>query len=728
MENSNESGLTEWLRAFYELPRIGEEQGVSMEDQPVFLQRHLQPVTHFLLLALFIFVVTATNLYAEDTTMTSRWLMNARTNGVRFVWANTFLDGEDKLYPNMVPKLEDHIGMMKTHGINMLGVGYPLLRNVELFKGKPIDGRYYKSIQKERVDHLRKIIRTAKKENIAVMVLLTTYKEKYVEIIKDKDYRKVKDMYGSTGEVLACPADRSFWWGIEVPRMELVARLLSEEGAVGGILFETEAYCARKFYPGYGSQKTLFCYCDHCFKTFMERNGIQEKLPKKTERYEWLCRRGLDGKYQQYMVDVFAETYGSIFRYIRNKYPETLGGLYQFGIEPNSEGFVKGVSTDKLPALLFSSAEYFDGYDRTDIKGFSNIARSRDYQTYLSKLNYNTWYLCGLITGPYWPKQYAAELNLILRRTDGYWMYDASIFFKPANKVLTSDPNNRNQYRLKAAPSAFWTEIEKANKAKPQRESGNPVTSVNSAVNADFMLVNSNTIKAHQPQTNSIITTWKCDGIELKPEKGVYTFEQDGPILGKRTRYISAKFKENLEIGATYGFRVHVSNPDHKESRWINLGYSRKPPHPIFYDTNILVRPDTNEEYKSIFSPTEKWGHNYWIRVGVRNGTAPLYVKPFPLERLYKVEFISKPINLPKGQRVSISLKETGSEMFQFRYDLLSVEDDRVLMENCNEDTDVSGLVYLDVEKVAIRVKLLSTTAGLPEKCPPLIWKSFKRK
>ena len=658
---------------------------------------------------------------AEETTATSSWIEKARTDGVRYVWANTFPSGEESLHPNMVPRLEDHIGMMKKHGINMLGVGYPLLLNAE-FSSKSVNGRYFKAIQKKRIDHLRSILRAARKEGIAVMVMLTTYKEPYVEIIKDKQYRKVKDMYGSTGELLACPADRSFWWGMELPRMELIAKLVAEEGAVGGILFETEAYCARKFYPGYGSQKTLFCYCDYCFKTFMEQNDISGKLPKKTARYEWLCRRGIDGVYQQYMVDVFAETYGSMFRHIRKQYPETLGGLYQFGVEPNSEGFAKGVATDALPAFLFSSAEYFDGYDRAGVRGFSNVARSSDYQAHLSELGYNTWYLCGLITGPYWPKQYAAELNLILRRTDGYWMYDASIFFKPANKVVTSDPNNRNQYRLKAAPSEFWTEISKANKAKPQRYDEYTSTSTCFPIKAGCTLTRADSNKVALSSSRHITTTWKYDGLELFPTNGTYYFEPDAPIAGKRTRHIVAGFKDNLESGVTYGFRVQVSNTHSKDSRWISLGFSRKPPHPIFYETNILMRPDTHGEYKFTFSTKAAWGSNYWVRVGVRNGMAPLYVKPLDLERLYGVEFTSEAVALPKGPKVCLTMPNQGSELFQFQYDLLSAIDGKVLMANCNSTTDISGLAYLDIKEVKIRIKLLTNIAGSPATCPQLIW------
>ena len=627
----------------------------------------------------------------------------------------------------MVPKLEDHIGMMKKHSINMLGVGYPLLLNAE-FSSKAVNGRYFKAIENKRIKHIRSILRAARKEEIAVMVMLTTYKEQYVNIIKDKDYRKVKDMYGSTGNLLACPADRTFWWGMEVPRMELVARLISEEGAVGGILFETEAYCATKFYPGYGSQKTLFCYCDYCFKRFMEQSGIGDKLPSKTERYEWLCRRALDGRYQKYMVDVFSETYGSIFRHIRKQYPETLGGLYQFGVEPNSEGFAKGVATDKLPVLLFSSAEYFAGYDRTDVIGFSNFARSSDYQTYLSELNYNAWYLCGLITGPYWPKQYAAELNLILRRTDGYWIYDASILFKSPSKVVTSDPNNRNQYRLKAAPSEFWTEIAKINRAKPQRYVEYAPTPVSLPVRADSKSSHLDSSGDANGCSQCMATTWNCDGLDLQPTNGVYGFEPDAPVAGKRTRHIYAEFKDNLENGATYGFKVHVSNPNDKHSRWISLGYSRKPPHPVFYDTNILVPPDTEEEYKFVFSPKAAWGSNYWIRVGVRNGTVPLYVKPFPLERLYEVAFISGPVALPKGAKVCLTMPKRTNDVFRFQYDLISVTGDRVLMANCNDATDLSGLDYLDLKSVRIRTKLLTTTAGSPANCPQLVWSVYSHR
>ena len=657
----------------------------------------------------------------SDSISTAQWLKKAKDEGVRFIWTNTYPYGDKKWNGNKVKRLEIHMDRLKKHGINTIGVGYELLRDVQ----SPSDesGKsYFSAFDEQRVAHLRRVIRAAKNAGLAIMIILQTYKEPYVEIIKDKNYRKVVDMYGTTGFRLACPADWSFWEGIELPRMELVARLLSEEKATGGILYETEAYCARKFYPGYGSQKTQFCYCDTCFEKFMKKYGMTGKLPKRTQRYEWLCRKGLDGKYQDYMIDVFAEVYGKVFRHIREINPDTLAGLYQLGVDPNSDGFAKGTATKRLPAMLFSSAEYFYGYDRPEIFGFSNVARSRDFQAHLSKMGLNIWFLGGLITGPYWPKQYAAELNLLLRRTDGYWIYDGSIFLKPAKSVVTSDPKSRSQYRLRDTPAKFWAEIAKANKAKPQRDVKSTKPEQLPLV-TDFKLVKSD--KNTSPQL--LKTKWKCKGVELKQEKGAYIFPADASVSGKRTSSIEAMLKK-VDIGVTYGLRVKVENSDSKNSRWINLGYSRKPPYPVFYDTNFLVRPATTKEYKYVFNTKKKWGKNYWVRVGVRNGDIPLKVKPFAVERLYEVEFLSSPVTLPEGEKVCLGMAELNNKIFKLRYDLISVEDGKDLMTVCNGTTDISGLHQLDIHKARIRVKLLTTVPGLFKKCPKLNWNIWSNK
>ncbi|MCK5862395.1 MAG: hypothetical protein KAH38_07910 [Candidatus Hydrogenedentes bacterium] len=134
------------------------------------------------------------------------------------------------------------------------------------------------------------------------------------------------------------------------------------------------------------------------------------------------------------------------------------------------------------------------------------------------------------------------------------------------------------------------------------------------------------------------------------------------------------------------------------------------------------MRPDTNGEYKFTFSTKAAWGSNYWVRVGVRNGMAPLSVKPLSLERLYRTEFTSEAVTLPKGIKVSLTMPKKGNEVFEFQYDLLSAIDDKVLMANCNGTTDISGLAYLDISEVKIRIKLLTNIAGSPVTCPKLIW------
>lgn len=652
---------------------------------------------------------------------TKTWIDKAKTDGVRFIWTNTYPYGDTKWNGNKVKKLELHMGRVKKHGINIIGVGYELFRDIRFDSTKDKECCVF---DEQRVAHLRRVIRAAKKENLPIMIILQTYKEPYIEIIKTINYRKVMDIHGKIGSELSCPADWSFFRRVELPRMELVARLLLEENAVGGILYETEAYCAKTFYPGYGSQKTHFCYCDTCFKKFMNLIGSKDALPIAGKRYEWLCRRGIDGTYQEYMVNVFAETYKKLFGEVRKINPETLAGLYQLGIDPNSDGFAKGVATNDSPAMLFSSAEYFYGYDRPEILGFANYARSSDFQAHLAGLKLNTWFLGGLITGPYWPKQYAAELNLLLRRTDGYWMYDGSIFLKPAKSVVTKDPKSRNQYRLRDTPAHFWTEIAKINKTKPQRTKETSMPSKLLPLNTNFKLVNPQKHTSHQP----VKTLWKCMGVDLNSLNGIYRFPADGIVLGKRTSSIEAMFENTLEIGVTYGLCVKVSNTDIKHSRWINLGYSRKPPYPIFYDTNILVPPSTNKEYKYVFHTTKKWGTNYWVRVGVRNGKAPLSVEPISVEKLYEVEFTSDEFTLPQGKKVCLTMPTKDGNIFKFRYDLISTEDGKDLMTTCNETTDVSGLNYLDITKAKVRVRLFTAVPGVFEKCPKLRWSVWENK
>jgi hypothetical protein len=654
---------------------------------------------------------------------TAKWVQGTQESGVRFIWTNTYPYGDKKWIVNKIKRLELHMKKLKKHGINSVGVGYELLRDLK--KTSTLQGRgdrYYGDFSKQRIDHLRRIIRAAAEENIAIMIILQTYKEPYVKLLKDKEYRKVVDIEGRKGEVLACPADWSFWQGMELPRMELVARLLSEENAVGGILYETEAYCARKFYPGYGSQKTKFCYCDHCFRDFMKKNKINAELPKGSKRYDWLCRRNLDGKYEEYMVGVFSSIYRKLFSQLRMTNPSLLAGLYQLGIDHNSDGFALGAATGELPALLFSSSEYFHGYDRPETFGFSNVARSVDFKKHLKALGANTRFLCGLITGRHWPRQYAAELSQMLKYADGYWMYDGSIFLKPAKYVVSSNPDNRSQYRLKASPEKFWNAIELINKTLPFRHKDNMNDKVLPLV-TKFKICRS--FSNVVPVRKAI--HWKCNGTKIPVCDGKFIFPVPSKVAGKRTTFLEAAFN-NLEPDSIYGFKVLVSNNDKKDLRWINLGYSRKPPYPIFYDTNFLIPPNSKKSYNYIFETKKKWGRKYWIRIGARYSEAELSVETFPLKKLHVVEFTSLPVRLPDGAKLCLGTIAGDEKIFKFRYDLLEPADNKCLMSNCNENTDVSVLKNLNVSEVKIRIKIYTDNPAEFNKCPKLCWKVWNSK
>ncbi len=667
-------------------------------------------LTLFAGVALFAATARAT---AGEPNKTDQWVEQSSTDGVRFVWAYGFPPGDEAISPRKVPNIEQHFKMLKSKGINMVGVGYELLRNVDASQTQE-DGAYYEKTEQKRIDHLRRIVRTAGENDMAIMILLQTYKEPYVEVIEGKTYRKAKDMYGSTAEVLACPSDLSFWRGIELPRMKLVAELLRDEQAVGGVLFETEAYLARKFYPGYGSQKTQFCFCDACFAGAMQEVDSTDPLPQKQDRYEWLCNNNLDGWYQQeYMVGVYAKTYRTLYEEIREIYPDTLAALYQLGVDPNSDGFAKGTATDRLPAMMFSSAEYFYGYDRTEIRGFSNVARSRDFQSELDAMNINVRFLCGLITGPYWPEQYAAELALIQKYTDGYWIYDGSVMLQPAKKVVTKNPVNRNQYYLKGQPSAFWDAIGQINQAYDQRATKKhattePTSDRTQAFDTELRVVDKADDTVSLASLPAEATQWESNGVSVIKSSNMWEFPADQAIQGKRSTQLMAAFPNNLEIGATYGFAATVTNHSDSQGRWINLGYSRKPPFPIFYDRNILIHPGETATHRYTFTPTEKWGENYWVRVGVRNGDASLMVNPGPLQRLYTTEFITDNITLPQADEVMLELKNSPAGIFQYRYDVLAGPDLKVVMADCHSETDISVVRSLDIENIVVRIKILA--------------------
>ncbi len=603
-------------------------------------------------------------------------------------------------YKDKSPDFLPLLPTLKQNGFNMLAVGNRIFWGATP-SDSPSNKPYFKTLAPEQTVYLRKVVRACKKNGIVPLIMMMTYSDEYNLLIKDKKYRKVMDKNGIADRYLACPGDLDFLRGIELPRIQLAARILAEENMVGGFLYETEAYCAKPHYPGYGSSKTEFCYCDHCFGNFMKLIGDNGALPKPSLRYQYLSKRGLTKRYSDYMISIYEKNYKFLLKEARKIHPGMLAGLYQSAMDENTIGFARATGTKELPAMLFSSTEYFVGINRK-VCNFANASSTDDFKKYLKSQNVNVRLLPGLLLGSYWPKQYAAETAQALKHTDGYWLYDGTTLNKPFNKVKTKNPENRSEYRLLRPAEEFFKYLAKAHKTKSSLLNNPPRKTL-----SEFTCKMKLDKKASQfTEPKTINPGWEPSGdFPQKTSDGIIFPAASKDHSAYFNRYIAGGFSEFPKGGKWYGFKVDVKHLGGPEARIVSLGHSWGKLYPVCFDGNFYIAPG---EHKTLsIAIKSRPSAKYYYRFGCRTGEGTLAAKNFRLMRLSRLVYRSAPVSLPQNDKELYLTWQDVPSVFELSYDIFDLQDN-LLMENCNRKTDISVLAQtLDVKKVKFKFNFL---------------------
>ncbi len=157
------------------------------------------------------------------------------------------------------------------------------------------------------------------------------------------------------------------------------------------------------------------CYCDDCFSQFLSRKHLQvkEEVPK-TQRYQWLEKRGLVDDYEQ----VFAERRTEMFREFARRIHQVKPDFVFSGYAVDDWAMRAGLHSPEVPFFVVDFRHYFEDHTRPwwqsyyahehDL-GYIHIAGSYNITFFGYQPETN-------VSASQW--MYDAAIN-----TDGYWLW-----------------------------------------------------------------------------------------------------------------------------------------------------------------------------------------------------------------------------------------------------------------------------------------------------------------
>jgi hypothetical protein len=243
------------------------------------------------------------------------------------------------------------------------------------------------------------------------------------------------------------PGDRKLWNGIMLEDAVIAAKLAKENPGIGGFLFDLEMYAG----------KINWWYCASFDARSMEYFGKKNpnvKVPvlKIGERYEWLRKNKLLGKYYSCLSELPYSKSKSIAKAVKQINPDFQLGMYAFGRDWFHPWFAKGLAeTMDNPVWIFSEDEYNTGFSP------AVFATMR----YIDKMNFKYRYVPGLHIVKHPPKALEKQIKYLVKACDGYWLYTMATLLVPQNKLPKG-------YKTPAGstPENYWQALKAANNSQ----------------------------------------------------------------------------------------------------------------------------------------------------------------------------------------------------------------------------------------------------------------------
>lgn len=142
-----------------------------------------------------------------------------------------------------------------------------------------------------------------------------------------------------------CPLDQASYekW-IVAPQLEGL-----REGVLDGIHVDWEAYGGR-------GEATGLCYCHDCYSTFLIRQEMDEQIPEKGNRFQWLSDRNLVDVYTANFHARRIEMFTSIRKTLHAINPDMLFATYGTSFSD----FTRAVNTPETPLIFLDARHYYN--------------------------------------------------------------------------------------------------------------------------------------------------------------------------------------------------------------------------------------------------------------------------------------------------------------------------------------------------------------------------------
>ena len=158
-------------------------------------------------------------------------------------------------------------------------------------------------------------------------------------------------------------------------------------------------------------------------------------------------------------------------------------------------------------------------------------------QNYFEKIGTNILYLGGLLPGAFWPNEFASEIVMMLRNTDGYWVHDMTTLVKPAKQVVLREKTpGMADFSCLDEPKVYWELINKAHDIGSRTLSENRLTKTLHIITKPQKIkcVSKNKSKIKNTQFTSDDAFFEIDDAVLCNNLPTFKFEPASPVQCKR--------------------------------------------------------------------------------------------------------------------------------------------------------------------------------------------------
>ena len=149
------------------------------------------------------------------------------------------------------------------------------------------------------------------------------------------------------------------WWLIH-PFLDGI-----REGIIDGIHIDWEA----------GGYTQSPCYCDDCFARFLEHQAIEDDMPAKAERFEWLKSRKLVRAY----ADRHSQRRVAMFTRIREKLQAVKPDLLFSSYGTLITDFTTAMNTPETPFIFLDARHYYNEDRQPWWESYSKLLREEGY-------------------------------------------------------------------------------------------------------------------------------------------------------------------------------------------------------------------------------------------------------------------------------------------------------------------------------------------------------------